>query len=62
MMNRQLLKKEISNKMQSMGGMNALRAQAAKAIPRGSFYRQPTIDNKARGTMSSATYTPMGGL
>jgi hypothetical protein len=62
MMNRQLLKKEISNKMQSMGGMNAMRTQAAKAMPTSMFYRPTASQNKARGTMSSATYTPMGGL
>ena len=61
-MNRQLLKKEISNKMQSMGGMNAMRTQAAKAMPTSMFYRPTASQNKARGTMSSATYTPMGGL
>jgi hypothetical protein len=62
MMNRQGLNKAISNKMQSMGGMNAMRAQAAKAMPTSMFYRPTASQNKARGTMSSATYKPMGGI
>jgi hypothetical protein len=62
MMNRQGLNKAISNKMQSMGGMNAMKTQMAKAMPTSMFYRPPVIANKSRGTMSSATYKPMGGM
>jgi hypothetical protein len=62
MMNRQLLKKEISNKIQSMGGMNAMRTQAAKAMPTSMFYRPAVSQNKARGTMSSANRAAMGGM
>ena len=61
-MNRQLLKKEISNKIQSMGGMNAMRTQAAKAMPTSMFYRPAVSQNKARGTMSSANRAAMGGM
>jgi hypothetical protein len=61
MMNRQGLNKAISNKMQSMGGMNAMKTQMAKAMPTSMFYRPPVTANKARGTMSSSTYTPMKG-
>ena len=57
MMNRQGLNKAISNKTQSMGGMNAMKTQAAKGMPTSMFYRPATSQNKARGTMSSATYS-----
>jgi hypothetical protein len=59
MMNRQGLNKAISNKMQSMGGMNAMKTQVAKAMPTSMFYRPAVTANKARGTMSSATYAPI---
>lgn len=68
MMNRQGLNKAISNKMQSMGGMNApqrMGGQSAYNAPRppmGMQTRPPVIANKARGTMSSSTYKPMGGM
>jgi hypothetical protein len=62
MMNRQGLNKAISNKMQSMGGMNAMKAQAAKAMPTSMFYRPPVIANKARGTMSSANRAAILGM
>jgi hypothetical protein len=62
MMNRQGLNKAISNKIQSMGGMNAMKAQAAKAMPTSMFYRPAVSQNKARGTMSSANRAAMGGM
>jgi hypothetical protein len=58
MMNRQGLKKALSNKIQSMGGMNAIKAQAAKAMPTRMSYRPAVATNKARGTGSSAIYNP----
>jgi hypothetical protein len=59
MMNRQGLNKAISNKMQSIGGMNALKSQVTKSMPTGMSYRPSTSQNKARGTMASHTYSPI---
>jgi len=61
-MNRQGLNKAASSKIQSMGGMGAMKTQAAKGMPTSMFYRPAISQNKARGTMSSATYKPMGGI
>lgn len=61
MMNRTGMQKAFANKVQSMGGMSALKSQAAKAMSPSMFYRPPVIANKARGTMSSSTYVPMKG-
>jgi hypothetical protein len=62
MMNRQGLNKAVLSKIQSMGGMNAIKAQAAKAMPTSMFYRPAVSQNKARGTMSSANRVAMGGI
>lgn len=59
MMNRQGMQKAFTNKVQSMGGMGALKSQAAKAMPTSMFYRPPVIANKARGTQASHTYSPI---
>lgn len=42
---------------QRMGGQSAFNAPRREMQT-----RQPVIANKARGTMSSATYKPMGGV
>ena len=42
--------------------INGIKAQAVKGMPTGMSYRPPVIANKARGTMSSSTYKPMGGM
>ena len=57
MMNRQNFNKVASSKIQSMGGMDAMRSKAAKAMPTSMFYRPATSQNKARGTMASHTYS-----
>jgi len=62
MMNRQGLNKAISGKIQSMGGMDAMKSKVAKAMPTSMFYRPPVIANKARGTMSSANRAAIGGM
>jgi hypothetical protein len=61
MMNRPNMQKAFANKVQSMSGMDAFKGQVAKAMPTSMFYRPPVVANKARGTMSSSTYTPMKG-
>ena len=60
-MNRSGMQKAFTNKVQSMGGMGALKSKAANAMSTSMFTRPPVIANKARGTMSSSTYTPMKG-
>jgi hypothetical protein len=62
MRNRQGLNKAVLSKIQSMGGMNAMRTLAAKAMPTRMFYRPAVAANKARGTMSSANRAAMGGI
>jgi hypothetical protein len=61
MMNRPNMQKAFASKVQSMGGMGAFKNQVQKAMPTSMFYRPPVVANKARGTMSSSTYTPMKG-
>jgi hypothetical protein len=61
MMNRQNMQKAFANKVQSMGGMGAFKNQIQKAMQTSMFTRPPVVANKARGTMSSSTYTPMKG-
>ena len=55
------MQKAFTNKVQSMGGMEMLKNKAANAMSTSMFTRPPVIANKARGTMSSSTYTPMKG-
>ena len=59
MMNRSGMQKAFNTKVQSMGGMGALKSQAAKAMSPSMFTRPPVIANKARGTMASHTYSPI---
>jgi len=61
MMNRSGMQKAFTNKVQSMGGMGMLKNKAANAMSTSMFTRPPVVANKARGTMSSSTYTPMKG-
>jgi len=61
MMNRPNMQKAFANKVQSMGGMDAFKNQVQKAMQTSMFTRPPVVANKARGTMSSSTYTPMKG-
>lgn len=53
------MQKAFTNKVQSMGGMGALKSKAANAMSTSMFTRPPVIANKARGTMSSSTYIPI---
>jgi hypothetical protein len=62
MMNRQNFNKAVSSKIQSMGGMDAMKSQVQRAMPTSMFSRPAASQNKARGTMSSAIYKPMGGI
>jgi len=62
MMNRQGLNKAVLSKIQSLGGMDAIKAQFEKARPTSMSYRPATSQNKARGTMSSANRVAMGGM
>ncbi len=55
------MQKAFTNKVQSMGGMGMLKNKAANAMSTSMFTRPPVVANKARGTMSSSTYTPMKG-
>ena len=55
------MQKAFTNTVQSMGGMGMLKNKAANAMSTSMFTRPPVVANKARGTMSSSTYTPMKG-
>lgn len=59
MMNRPNLQKAFNSKVQSMGGMGALKGQVAKSMPTSMFYRPSVTQNKARGTQASHTYSPI---
>lgn len=50
------MQKAFTNKVQSMGGMGALKSQAAKAMSPSMLTRPPVIANKARGTQSSSMH------
>lgn len=65
MMNRQNIQSQIRAKMtpEMMSGIRTQMQNRMQGNPRLAMpMRPPVIANKARGTMSSGVYTPMGGI